>query len=195
VTYQVLGRRAGPNGREVLSAGGGTKSIELSGPTTTSVPGATDGGSTGGPTAGPTGGTAATTGGTAGTTAGAVSPTGGTVKVIPPKGPANIGKTGIGTPAPNLGGSGTTDFPLAGEGTDPNDPGPGTITYPSDGLASEGGSTAGDGLSSAFYEQGSGRGMAVPVATGFVLAAWAFHLRFLARAARPARVSAPRHRI
>ena len=38
-------------------------------------------------------------------------------------------------------------------------------------------------------------GMAVPVATGFVLAAWAFHLRYLAKASKPAKVrAAPRHR-
>lgn len=42
-----------------------------------------------------------------------------------------------------------------------------------------------DQLASAFYEGEAGRGLAIPVATALVLAVWAFHLRYLARAARP----------
>lgn len=42
-----------------------------------------------------------------------------------------------------------------------------------------------DELASIFTEGGAGRGMAIPVATALVLAVWAFHLRFLARASRP----------
>ena len=42
-----------------------------------------------------------------------------------------------------------------------------------------------DELASAFSDGAAGRGMAIPVATALVLAVWAFHLRFLARASRP----------
>ena len=42
-----------------------------------------------------------------------------------------------------------------------------------------------DELASLFTEGTAGRGMAIPVATALVLAVWAFHLRFLARASRP----------
>ena len=35
------------------------------------------------------------------------------------------------------------------------------------------------------YEDDSGRGLAVPVGIGAVLAGWGIHLFFLARAARP----------
>jgi hypothetical protein len=42
-----------------------------------------------------------------------------------------------------------------------------------------------DELASAFSGGAAGRGMAIPVATALVLAVWAFHLRFLARASRP----------
>jgi hypothetical protein len=44
-----------------------------------------------------------------------------------------------------------------------------------------------DELASLFTEGAAGRGMAIPVATALVLAVWAFHLRFLARASRPTR--------
>ncbi len=40
-----------------------------------------------------------------------------------------------------------------------------------------------DELASVFSDDSAGRGMAIPVATALVLAVWAFHLRFLARAA------------
>lgn len=42
-----------------------------------------------------------------------------------------------------------------------------------------------DELASLFTDGAAGRGMAIPVATALVLAVWAFHLRFLARASRP----------
>lgn len=42
-----------------------------------------------------------------------------------------------------------------------------------------------DELASSAFDEVAGRGLAVPLATGLVLAVWAFHLRFLARAARP----------
>jgi hypothetical protein len=190
-SYRVLGRRSGPNGREVTSIGGGTASVSVPDTTTTTIPGGTDGDPTTTTVPGTTpGGTAGTTGGAGGTTAGT---TGG--KTITKTGPLNIGNTGIGTKAPSLGTGTPTDFPALTDGGAASDPGFDTkITYPTDGLASEGGSSGGDGLSSAFYEQGSGRGMAVPVATGFVLFAWAIHLRFLARASRPAHVTPRRTR-
>ena len=42
-----------------------------------------------------------------------------------------------------------------------------------------------DELASLFTDGAAGRGMAIPIATALVLAVWAFHLRFLARASRP----------
>ncbi|MGV3758170.1 MAG: hypothetical protein ACO1PW_01340 [Actinomycetota bacterium] len=42
-----------------------------------------------------------------------------------------------------------------------------------------------DELAAFFNEGAAGRGLAVPVATALVLAVWAFHLRVLARAAKP----------
>jgi hypothetical protein len=40
-------------------------------------------------------------------------------------------------------------------------------------------------MASITAERGAGRGMVIPLATALVLAVWAFHLRLLARAARP----------
>jgi len=42
-----------------------------------------------------------------------------------------------------------------------------------------------DELAAFFTDEPAGRGMAIPVATALVLAVWAFHLRVLARAAKP----------
>ena len=42
-----------------------------------------------------------------------------------------------------------------------------------------------DELAAFFTDEAAGRGMAIPVATALVLAVWAFHLRVLARAAKP----------
>jgi hypothetical protein len=42
-----------------------------------------------------------------------------------------------------------------------------------------------DEMASLFTDGAASRGMAIPVATALVLAVWAFHLRFLARASRP----------
>jgi len=42
-----------------------------------------------------------------------------------------------------------------------------------------------DGVSSITSSEEPRRGMVIPVATALVLAIWAFHLRVLARAARP----------
>lgn len=42
-----------------------------------------------------------------------------------------------------------------------------------------------DELAAFFNGEGAGRGMAIPIATALVLAVWAFHLRVLARAAKP----------
>jgi hypothetical protein len=171
--YRVRARRAGPRG-EVLSTGGATASVDLPGGgsdttappdgSSTSVPG-TDGGAGGGADGGAGG---ADGGGTGGGGGGA-----------PRSGPLARGRTGIGTKAPRLGTPSQANFPpllTPDEGFDEE------IDYGDRSLAGE----EDDELSSLFYEEDTGRGMAVPVATGFVLAAWAFHLRFLAKAARPA---------
>jgi hypothetical protein len=175
VTYRVRARRAGPDG-QVLSSG---QRAELTGEATTTPPG-TDGTTTvpgaDGSTTVP-GGQAAG-GGTKGTGGG--SRVGALPSTIQPR-----GRTGIGTRAPRLGTPSQANFP--------------PLLTPDDGTFEEeidyGGGLAGEEegdeeLSSLFYEEDTGRGMAVPVATGFVLAAWAFHLRFLAKAARPVPVAA-----
>jgi hypothetical protein len=169
--YRVRARRAGPRG-EVLSSGGATATVDLpgGGPDTTAPPGTdggtsvpgTDGGAGGGADGGADGGDG----------------DGGGGGRAPRSGPLARGRTGIGTKAPRLGTPSQANFPpllTRDEGFEEE------IDYGDGALAGE----EDDELSSLFYEEDTGRGMAVPVATGFVLAAWAFHLRFLAKAARP----------
>jgi len=198
ITYVVYVERPSPNGT-LLSPSGGKVTAQIpSGTTSTTAPGGGTGGTTGGGTAG-TGGTGGTTGGgtggTAGTggTGGGTGGTGGKPRTITNFAPLNRGDTGVGVAAPNLGrpSSDLSTSGLAGE----NDEGSYSSQLPygqdsGDGLGS---SDREDGLSSATYENGSGRGMAVPIAVGFVFAAWAFHLRFLAKASRPTARVAPRH--
>lgn len=191
VTYQVLALRSGP-GTKVPSAGGGKVTVELPVVTTTSTtPPGTDGGTDSGATDG--GATAGADGGaTAGTDSGVTTTTakgGGTV-VTPPKNgggrsfaPLPRGQVGVGTKAPRLGvpSQSNVDALLNDDGYDEE------LDY--GGLADGGGE---DGLSSVDYEEeGQQRGMAVPVATGFVLGAWAFHLRYLAKAAKPLAAATP----
>lgn len=202
VRYRVRGRRSAPGG-SVYSTGG-QKTVNIPASTTTTTPGGGTAGTDGGTTnpGGATGGTAGTDGGaTAGTDGGtATGGTGGTGG----KGlgrsfaPLPRGNTGVGTKAPRIGSVPQSNYGdlLAGD----EDGGYGEeLPYGEDGLASEDDSD----YSYFSYENTAGRGMAVPVATGFVLAAWAFHLRFLARAAKPVpaapkqgrgKSAAPRHR-
>jgi hypothetical protein len=193
ISYVVYVERPSPNGT-LLSPSGGKATAQIpSGTTSTTAPGGTTGGGTGGAAGGGTAGTGGTggTGGATGGTAG-TGGTGGKPHTITNFAPLNRGDTGIGVAAPNLGRpSSDLATGLPGE----NDEGEYSSQLPygqdtGDGL---GGGNNEDGLSSAFYENGSGRGMAVPIAVGFVFAAWAFHLRFLARAARPTTRVAPRH--
>ena len=178
VSYRVLGRRPGPHG-ELLSDDSGHASATLPTTTTSSGPSGSTPSTTPGSTPGP--------GAPGGTKGGST----GTIRTPALTGPLNKGNTGIGVTAPGVG-SGTPSFPaLPGETDSGSSSTQSQLPYGSTGDGLGAGSESG-GLSSAFYQQGSGRGMAVPVATGFVLAAWAFHLRFLARAARPAKVTAPR---
>jgi hypothetical protein len=158
--------------------------------TTTSV--TTEGGGTGGGTGG-TGGTGGGTtgGGTGGATGGGAGGTDGGTKVTTPSTVKKSGRSfaplsdrgqiGVGTKAPRLGtpsGSNIAALQTPDEGFDEE------LNY---GDGTNGGNGE-DGLASIDYEDGAvGKGMAVPVATGFVFAAWAFHLRYLARAAKPAK--------
>lgn len=180
VVYRVRGRRAAP-GSPVYSTGG-TVTVPVTPRVTTTVPGATDGGTDGGGAdGGAAGGTAGTDGGTGTTIAG-----GGVGKPAPRGGrtfqPLERGKVGIGTKAPRLGAANGNypDLLLSDDGDYSTD-------LPYGDLA--GGEGDGEGVSSFYYESIEGKGMAVPVATGFVLAAWAFHLRYLAKASKP--VKAP----
>ena len=199
VVYRVLTRRAGPGDDEILSESAPRATVDLPPATTTTTPGTdggvdggttgttvpgggdggTGGGATGGGTAGPGGATGGATGGTGGGIGGSTGA------------PLDRGKVGAGTNAPRLGNPSTFNYDQL---ADPADPGyQDQLPYESTGgdALADGGE---DGLSSAFYEEGAPKGMAVPVATGFVLAAWAFHLRFLARAAKPQRAPSRRGR-
>lgn len=176
--YRIRSRRAGPNG-EILSDGR-VVTIAGDGTTSTSAPG-TDGGTEGPGTDGGTSvpGTDGGTGeGGTGGEGGAAGP-----GIVPRTGPQPRGTTGVGTRAPRLGQPSQANFPPL---LTPADDFQETIDYGDRTLAGEEGE---DELSSLFYEEDTGRGMAVPVATGFVLAAWAFHLRFLAKAAKPVPVT------
>lgn len=196
ITYRVLARRSGPSGDVTCDCGGRT-TIELQGSTTTSTaPGGTDGGTTGGD-GGTTGGSGGADGGTTGGGADGGTPGDGTTPTTAgssgrtPRGGRSFsalprGQVGVGTKAPRLGTPTGANIPgllTPDAGFDEE------LDYGDQELGSGDGE---DGLSSFHYENAAGRGMAVPVATGFVLFAWAVHLRYLARAARPATAVAPR---
>jgi hypothetical protein len=196
ISYRVLGRRSGPNG-EVLSGGGGRVTVSVPVPTTTTpvtnpdgtpvttVPGSSGSGGSGGTGSGGSGGTGS--GGTGGTgTDGGRAPsrTGRTFNTVP------RGTVGIGTKAPRIGTPQVSNIPDLTVGDNGFNE---TLDYGDQQLA-DGSEDGQDGLSSIYYGGAGGKGMAVPVATGFVLAAWAFHLRYLARAAKPAAKPAKRRR-
>jgi hypothetical protein len=189
LTYVVYAQRTSPNGT-LQSPKGSRASVEMPGPTTTTAPGGTTGGGTAGGIGGTGGGTGggATTGGTGGK-----GTTGGGSRPATSFGPLNIGKTGAGVAAPNLGRASSDLNSTALPGDEDGGSYDSKLPYQTDSEDGLGGGDSEDGLSSAFYEGGGGRGMAVPIAVGFVFAAWAFHLRFLAKAARPTTRVAPRH--
>jgi hypothetical protein len=181
--YRVRGRRAGATGNEVPSAEGNVDKVTLaagdpsSSTSTTTAGGGTDGGTT--PT-NPDGSGGVTTPST--TADGKLIP-----KIV------NSGtKRGRvnGTPAPGLGSStqnglGVLLTPVKGELSGEDDDGGFGETLPFGDPSIDGSLADEEDGSSLFYEGTGGRGMAVPVAVGFVFFAWAIHLRFLARAARP----------
>jgi hypothetical protein len=184
--YRVRARRDGPDG-DVYSADAAETdkvTIPTTSTTTPGSPPATNPDGTpnpGGGTGGSTG-----TGGTAGPGTGSGSGS------TPHKGrsfdPLTPGIVGVGTKAPRVGIPVTGN--VSGLLTDPDSGYADTLDYGDQQLA--GGEDDSDGLSSFTYEDGgNGRGMAVPVATGLVLAAWAFHFRYLARAAKPAKKRRP----
>jgi hypothetical protein len=177
VVYRVRALRSGPNG-DIPSEGGGRESVDVPVATSTTAPGtdggATTGGATDGATAGADGG--ATTGGTSGGTTGGATST--------PRFSTSRGRTGVGTRAPRLGvdsgsGSGLLLEP-PDEGFDEE------IDYGE--LPGEDGEEAGD---LEVFDEGTGRGLAVPIGIGAVLAGWGLHLFFLARAARPVTMAVP----
>ncbi|MDQ2648482.1 MAG: fibronectin type III domain-containing protein [Actinomycetota bacterium] len=180
--YRVLGRRAGvPD--EVLSAQGTVDKVTLpegTPDTSTSIPG--DGSSTTVPGTPPGDGTTVPGG----------SVDGGTT---PPTGKPNVIKGSnrprVTTRAPNLGAPAQSNLGIllnrpAGL-ADEDDEGDGGYNEALPfGDPSIDGSLADDEESgSSIFYSGERRGLAIPVATGFVLFAWAIHLRFLARASRP----------
>jgi hypothetical protein len=176
-TYRVLTRRAGPDG-EVMSSGGSpaTANVEPSpdgtGATSDGGSGSTGDAATGDPGTGGSGG--ATSGGVNGAaTSGGGRPGG---RVAAPR----IGITGAFLPpllqprVPTVAGATTaTTIDDGFDETLPYEAGEEDPVLPDDEMAS------------IVTSEVPGRGMAIPIATALVLAVWAFHLRVLARAARP----------
>jgi hypothetical protein len=162
-TYLVYGRRAAPGG-EVGSAATAT-STEV-----TPLPGGGGDGDSDGTGSGPTGGDGGSpSAGPGVTTAGGRSPS-------ISGGPGGVRAPRVGSPSRRL-------FPpLASPAVDAGfgetlpfeeEPGEADPVLPDDELASNG------------FTEAAGRGLVIPVATALLMAVWAFHLRYLARAARP----------
>ncbi len=178
--YRVRARRDGPDGDVYSADAAETDKITI--PTTsTTTPGSP-------PPTNPDGTPSTTPGGAggsggSGSGTGSGSGSGGTGRKGRSFDPLPAGIVGVGTKAPRIGAPVSGNVP--GLLTDPDSGYKQELDYGDQQLA--GGEDDGDGLSSFTYEDGGGRGMAVPVATGLVLAAWAFHLRYLARAAKPAK--------
>lgn len=180
-TYRVLARRSGV-GRELESAQGATDRVTLpAGDPGTSTtlpgdPGPTVPGDPGGP------------GGTDGT--GAPPPDGGTGAPGKPNVIKGSARPRITPRAPNLGSPAQSNLGILlnrPPGLD-DDSGDGDGGYDEAldyGDPSIDGSLADEEEGSSIFYAGERRGLAIPVATGFVLFAWAIHLRFLARASRP----------
>lgn len=185
-TYRVLSTRPSPAGPRV-SAASTSSATPFSGGTGTDTGGdGTSGPPTGDGTTGPPTGDG-TTGPPTGTPGAPGDGDGGTT---PDGSTGGRGGSG-GVQAPRLGIAGTFLPPLLR----PQD----AVTTPTtiDGGFEEdlpyddrepGGEDAelpDDDLAAMFGEGGAGRGMLIPVATAVLLAVWAFHLRFLARASKP----------
>jgi len=164
VSYRVLARRGNGSGGEIASAPSGSDSIDLT-PADSGADGDGDGDAGGGPggTPGSGGGSPAGGGSTGGSVGGGVRP-------------PVVGRSS-GRPFPPLTTSGPPTTVDDGYSEtlpfEDREPGSAEPVLPDDELAS------------VVYEDEVGRGLAIPIATALVLAVWAFHLRFLARAARP----------
>jgi hypothetical protein len=183
LSYRVRAMRDA-TGNPVLSSP--SPEVPVTVPTTGGT-GGTDGGTPGtdGGTPGTDGGTPGTDGGTPGTD-GSTSTTKkpiGTGKANPLGGrsfkPLPRGQLGTGTAAPRIGVPSSSNIPDLLEGDNGFDE---ELDYGDQLAGDEGGE---DGLSSFYYENDGGKGMAKPVAIGSVFLAWAFHMRFLAKAAKP----------
>jgi hypothetical protein len=174
LTYRVRAMRDATKS-PVLSAPTPEKSVDLptpGGPTDPTDPNGTT-------TTTKAGGGPGGSGGTTGTTVkpgsgGSSAPIGGRSFKPLPKGQIGTGVR-IGTPSSSNYGDLVT--PDAGFNEE--------LDYGDQSLAGDESEDGQDGLSSFYYEGSGGQGMAKPVAIGSVFLAWAFHMRFLARAARP----------
>jgi hypothetical protein len=182
-TYRVSSTRPAPAGTQVSAASSSEATPFEATATTTTTPGdgTTGDGTTGD---GTTPGTGTTPGG--GTTAGGttIPSTPGTGSVATrPGGTVRAPRLGISgsflppllRPSGSFGVPTTVDGGFSeqlpyGQDTEPGEDDP---VLPDDEMAS------------LFTDGAAGRGMAIPIATALVLAVWAFHLRFLARASRP----------
>jgi hypothetical protein len=188
VTYRVRAMRDATK-TPVVSGPSREQSVTLpSAPTDPNDPNATT--STTKP--GGEGGGGADNGGDGGSTGTTTKPGGGG-KANPLGGrsfqPLPRGQIGVGTKAPRLGTPAVSNIPdlVTDDGGFSEE-----LNYGEDGLAD--GEDGEDGLSSFYYEGSGGQGMAKPVAIGSVFLAWAFHMRFLARAARPEPAATSRKR-
>ena len=156
--YRVVGRRAGPGGEVTSSGGDADEPVDVE-PAPEPDPGDDDGDGDGDgdDAAGAGSGSTSTSGPGRSTLSGRVSS--GSSRVSPPAtGPRTTLDTGYDELLP------------FGD----REPGAEDAVLPT-----------GDETASMIYEDLPGRGLVIPVATGLVLAVWAFHLRYLARAARP----------
>ncbi len=182
IAYAVRTRRAGaaPADGDVTSSGAAADPVE--------VAPASAGGGSGGGTGGSTGGGDTGGGGTGGGGGGRDGTGGGG------SGGGGVGGTGGGG-----GGGGpslsTQEFRVPRVGTPSRSFFPPLLSPPVDAgfeeelpfddreLGTEEGALADE--ASEPFETAPGRGLAIPIATGLVLAVWALHLRYLARAGRP----------
>lgn len=173
-TYQVFGRRAGPSGELRSTASPATVEVAAA----PGDPG--DPGTGPGTTPGTTPGT--NPGSTPGSSPGVRTPGG--------RSPSISGGPGSTVRVPRVGTPSRSFFPplltppVTQEDAgfdealpfdlDDEEPGADEAILPDDDLAA-----------SSSFEEAAGRGMVIPFATALLLAVWAFHLRYLARAARP----------
>ena len=191
-TYRVISIRPSPEGTKVSAAANSEATPFVADPSapTTSIPG--DGTTGDGTTGDGTTGDGTTPGAGDGTGSGGTGD-GSAPGTTAPNAPGTGGpsRPGIGVRVPRLGLTGTFLPPLLRPSASMSPPttidGGFSDRLPYDEVepGEDDPVLPDDELASIFTDGEAGRGMAIPIATALVLAVWAFHLRFLARASRP----------